>query len=252
MTSFRQFKETAVFREYYGCIGVTNQMVFALENTGVLIALNRRERGFSDRDQAVISFLSPHISQAYQNARARAELSADIGEIGKGLAAIERAIIFADRGGRIVWLTALAREWLLELFPGSIKSGMRLPPPFAARVSAFEQSQSKKSFFETHLAAGPEQQLTARFIRTSLGKFLIVLDRERAAIAGAVANSLGLTRREGEILYWISEAKADREIAVLLGVSPRTVHKHVEHLFAKVGVDNRAAAQRLGWDLRRI
>lgn len=51
-----------------------------------------------------------------------------------------------------------------------------------------------------------------------------------------------LTRRENEILGWIARGKSNPEIATILGLSVRTVYKHVEHLFAKMGVETRAQA----------
>jgi DNA-binding CsgD family transcriptional regulator len=47
---------------------------------------------------------------------------------------------------------------------------------------------------------------------------------------------------EAEILYWIGRGKTDPEIARLLSISPRTVQKHIEHIFAKLGVETRTAA----------
>ncbi len=54
--------------------------------------------------------------------------------------------------------------------------------------------------------------------------------------------SLGLTRREAEVLRWIAEGKSNHEIGVILGASPRTICKHVEHIFFKLNVENRTAA----------
>lgn len=53
---------------------------------------------------------------------------------------------------------------------------------------------------------------------------------------------LGLTEREGEVLHWLAEGKSNPEIGIILGASPRTVGKHVEHIFEKLGVQSRAAA----------
>ena len=53
---------------------------------------------------------------------------------------------------------------------------------------------------------------------------------------------LGLTRREADVLLWISRGKANRDISTILDISPRTVNKHLEQVFEKLGVDNRAAA----------
>jgi DNA-binding CsgD family transcriptional regulator len=51
-----------------------------------------------------------------------------------------------------------------------------------------------------------------------------------------------LTRREGEVMHWLSCGKTDAEIAALLAISPRTVHKHLEHIYVKLGVETRTAA----------
>lgn len=59
--------------------------------------------------------------------------------------------------------------------------------------------------------------------------------------APAVSPS-GLTTREGEVMYWLACGKTDAEIAALLSISPRTVQKHLEHIYVKLGVETRTAA----------
>lgn len=54
--------------------------------------------------------------------------------------------------------------------------------------------------------------------------------------------ALQLTAREAEVLQWIANGKTNREIAEILGISPRTINKHLEQLFPKLGVENRTAA----------
>jgi DNA-binding CsgD family transcriptional regulator len=51
-----------------------------------------------------------------------------------------------------------------------------------------------------------------------------------------------VTSREAEVLLWISRGKANRDIGEILNISPRTVNKHLEQIFVKLGVENRAAA----------
>ena len=53
---------------------------------------------------------------------------------------------------------------------------------------------------------------------------------------------LSLTGREAEVLLWISRGKSNREIGEILAISPRTVNKHLEQVFVKLGVETRAAA----------
>jgi len=109
-----------------------------------------------------------------------------------------------------------------------------------------------RSFFQLQFAAPTGDRLAVYCGPAGADMFLVAMTRERARIEQATARSLGLTPREAEILFWISEAKANPEMAAILGISPRTVHKHVEHLFAKLGVASRFEAQRLGWELRRL
>ena len=54
--------------------------------------------------------------------------------------------------------------------------------------------------------------------------------------------TLSLTSRESEVLLWISRGKSNREIGEILSISPRTVNKHLEQIFVKLGVENRASA----------
>ncbi|MEM7010176.1 MAG: helix-turn-helix transcriptional regulator [Verrucomicrobiota bacterium] len=54
-----------------------------------------------------------------------------------------------------------------------------------------------------------------------------------------------LTKRQLEILKWIAEGKSNSEIAIILEISPRTVEKHCENIFEKLGVDSRLAASRV-------
>jgi DNA-binding CsgD family transcriptional regulator len=51
-----------------------------------------------------------------------------------------------------------------------------------------------------------------------------------------------LTAREREVLQWLSGGKTDRDIAAILGISPRTVHKHLQRIYEKLGVETRTAA----------
>jgi len=44
------------------------------------------------------------------------------------------------------------------------------------------------------------------------------------------------------VLSWLAKGKTNRDIADILGMSPRTVNKHLEHVFAKLGVETRSAA----------
>jgi DNA-binding CsgD family transcriptional regulator len=54
--------------------------------------------------------------------------------------------------------------------------------------------------------------------------------------------SLGLTKREAEVLAWVARGKGNYEIGVILGTKRRTISKHVEHILRKLNVENRTSA----------
>ena len=62
--------------------------------------------------------------------------------------------------------------------------------------------------------------------------------------------ALGLTAREAEVLYWITEGKTNPEIAIILDASPDAVKKHATNLYAKLGVPTRTSAARCALSVR--
>ncbi len=58
----------------------------------------------------------------------------------------------------------------------------------------------------------------------------------------APLEALGLSSREAEILFWVAQAKTNAEVGVILSISAATVKKHLEHIYAKLGVETRNAA----------
>ena len=66
-----------------------------------------------------------------------------------------------------------------------------------------------------------------------------------AATKSLLRERLTLTSREAEVLLWLSRGKSNRDIAEILGLSPRTINKHLEQMFEKLGVENRASATAL-------
>ncbi|MEH6626383.1 MAG: response regulator transcription factor [Motiliproteus sp.] len=73
-------------------------------------------------------------------------------------------------------------------------------------------------------------------------KLLKLIDGGRPTGASMLKAQLSLTERESEVLYWIANGKTNREAAEILEMSPRTVNKHLETIFPKLGVENRTSA----------
>jgi len=65
---------------------------------------------------------------------------------------------------------------------------------------------------------------------------------DHAPAYGKLSSRFQLTEREVEVLRWVSCGKTNKDIADILQLSPRTVNKHLEHIYIKLGVETRTAA----------
>jgi DNA-binding CsgD family transcriptional regulator len=84
----------------------------------------------------------------------------------------------------------------------------------------------------------------------SLGETMLLLNlTPQDELASQRLRDIALTPRETEVLSWLAKGKTNRDIADILGMSPRTVNKHLEHIFEKLGVETRSAATALAGKL---
>lgn len=147
-----------------------------------------------------------------------------------------------DEAGRTSWLTPLAADTIERLFPAWSPRDLHLPDELAAIVRRL-QDPAVPAGAQATLQLG-DSALQCSFLRqTSASEWLFRLIEKREGDAERIlAERHGLTSREAEVLVWISRGKQNREISEILEISPRTVNKHLEQIFQKMGVENRASA----------
>ena len=84
------------------------------------------------------------------------------------------------------------------------------------------------------------------------GRLLLFLEeRHPVPMTQAALAPLGLRRRETEILGWVAQGKTNPEIGMILGISHRTVQKHLERIYSCLGIENRHAAMRIAMETIR-
>ncbi len=71
---------------------------------------------------------------------------------------------------------------------------------------------------------------------------MLLFEDESSRLRIANLERLGLTPRQAEILAWVAQGKTNRDISRILGLSLRTVEKHMEHVLEHLGVETRTAA----------
>jgi DNA-binding NarL/FixJ family response regulator len=151
-----------------------------------------------------------------------------------------RFLLAVGRDGRILWATPQAQKLLFDSLDLSAADEMLLPEPLRQWLGQAQESNSGTKA----IAAIPDHpELKLHYIgRAGTNELLLRLAKEQAGALPVFSSEFGLTTREGEVLSWLAKGKTNRDIAQILGLSPRTVDKHLEQIYAKLGVENRTAA----------
>jgi DNA-binding CsgD family transcriptional regulator len=247
------FHRTAMYQEYYREVGVEHQVACFIGRPSpcmVGFALSRDRLDFSERDRLVLNLLRPHLASAHDHAGAAARLQAKMTALARSVDAAGAAIVLLAPSGRVQFMTRLARQWLRAYFPRRGRPSSRLPDP----VEAWLAGQAAGGLGDVPAPADQlpppaapltvaraDRRLTVRLLGGRTDPALL-LEESRAGVEPASLAPLGLTPREREVLAWASRGEGLHGIADLTGARPRTVAKHLERIYRKLGVDSRAAA----------
>lgn len=239
--SAKEFRRTSIYKYIYSLLKADHQMTVALpisEDFTMACLLTRTGHDFTERDRVMLQFLAPHlvnaISKNFVFERLNSLLESEVG-----------GMIVISRSGMSHVVNKPGRELLKRYFSDWGKNEGRLP----RAISAWVDSQVARSdtrnmprnpeMFEAESESG---RLLVRLIyNETTGERTLLLD-EKKILSPKLLESLLLTKREAEILYWLAQGKSDSEIAILCAISTRTVSKHLEHIYSKLGVENRHAA----------
>lgn len=194
------------------------------------------------RTREVLARMMVHMQGARQARHARTALDA----FGHA------SLVVRAGDGRIVWQTPLARGLLQAHF-----SRPELPDEVVAwvRNEGTRRLNGQPSHplilsFEAAPSGTPPMRRPHRLIFTlheaDEDEWLLVMrESSDQLVIDAVGAAFGLTAREAEVLYWLAKGKTNRDIGDILGTSPATVKKQLEHVYQKLGVETRTAAASL-------
>jgi DNA-binding CsgD family transcriptional regulator len=118
------------------------------------------------------------------------------------------------------------QEWLRQSVEAAIAS-----MPSSIELKADAPSTRLRLLYVGQI--GPDENL------------LRLVEGEQVNEHAVLKQKLLVTEREAEVLLWIARGKSNRDIAEILSLSPRTVNKHLEQIYAKLGVENRTSAAAL-------
>jgi DNA-binding response OmpR family regulator len=156
------------------------------------------------------------------------------------LDAAGRHLVAFGPQGAVLWSTPQANR-LLE------RSGVdaSLQPDMSARFVAWrgqDEALAPGGGFDLAVASTPGLQF--EYLGMVGGdEYLFRLARaQEEGQEELLRQHFGLTARESDVLLWIARGKSNKDIGDILGLSPRTVNKHLEQVYTKLGVENRASA----------
>ena len=177
----------------------------------------------------VLARVATHIRNARMMAQARHAIDA-----------VSHAAISVNADGTPLWQTRQAAVWLKKYFSSDSLPVGQLPTVVAewlktelAKEGGHLPLHAKNAGLELHLTLARRQ------------RELLILLEEKSEEGTASLDQYQLTPRELDVLLWVAKGKTNRDIAEILGMSPRTVNKHLEHIYVKLGVETRSAAAAL-------
>jgi DNA-binding response OmpR family regulator/DNA-binding CsgD family transcriptional regulator len=201
------------------------------------------------RPREVVARIAAHLQSARHAKQARNALDAF------GHASI--ALRPAD--GRVLWQTPLARDLMKRHFGAgaaaapisAVASGVAAPVHAPAslcdwvreRVARDAGAATSEGSDTWTCVTGTQRLHCSLHPASAEDEWLLVLtESNNGAAVEALSLQFRLTAREAEVLYWVAQGKTNRDIGDILGTRPKTITKHLEHVFEKLGVETRTAA----------
>jgi DNA-binding CsgD family transcriptional regulator len=244
LTSMRLWHDSGLYQNVYRKLGTTDSLGIGLPAPPGLVAGIYIERGgicFSERETLLLETVRPHIAQLYRQAEMFSLLEH---------AAAEGAnAMILDISGRPLLAPQATRDLVARYFPGPAESGSIFPQPLSGWLSR----QLRRFSLDFEVPAPPSDLVEKRQEGSSLTLNLILgprtgeqamllLREDRPRAFRGFSPELRLSRREKEVLLLVRRGLSNPQIADVLFLSRRTVEKHLENIYCKLGVENRNAA----------
>lgn len=245
------FRKSALHADYYRRIGINFVMALPLRiDSGSVISVvfNRSHADFQDHERGVLDAIRQPLAAIYRNLIVREDAGVGLRRVSQLAADGGWQMIHVSLSGRILDGSPTALSLLSRFFPEfALRARVTLPAPLLTwftRTRGWGLERPAMNTGEHFALSRLGCRLNVHFVpdpESGEAGFLL-MKRERLDLRSADLARLPLTHREREILALVGKGKTNGEIGVILTISARTVQKHLEHVFQKLGVETRTAA----------
>lgn len=245
-TTHRQFQNCALHNEFYLPFRIRYHLSMALISANKSIrtlSVHRWKRDFSEQERMLLDFIRPHLVQAFRNNGIFTALMEEVSSRQIALEQANRPLLSLKSNGRIHWATPSA--WTLVKKFCCLKGRDQLNGALTEWVQSQNQQMDFKNLDEGRRSfklRGITGSMNIGILSSSEKHTLLHFQETPDQFPIASLRALGLSPRETEVLGWVAQGKSNPDIAGILNISVRTVQKHMERIFNRLGVENRHAA----------
>jgi DNA-binding CsgD family transcriptional regulator len=250
----RELHATELYQEAYKPMGVEYQVAICLPAPAELIiaiAFNRATRDFSERDRAVLNLVRAPMINAYRNVERYATVVTQMRAFERGLEGAGSGLIVLERK-RGEYAPALVTAPAAAAL-GVNGDGPVVPSGVAAWLRDLSANGGEATAIPLLFKRPDGATVTLRFLRARHeGEAdAVLVDPSPEPLSIATLRAAGLTERQADVLRLVAFGQPDKAIAATLGLSLRTVHKHLQNVYDRLGASSRLQAVLTAWSIER-
>ena len=245
MIDQKTFHATALYKDFYKPMGIESQVAFSLPSRPQLLvglALTRGHEDFTDREVQLLALARPHLMQAYRNAELRGARVATVAALEAGLDTLGRHVMVLDPQGRMEFATDGARRLAGE----SIRMRGGLPEEVGAWIAEQRGPRAAAQPYVLHTSEG---SVLVRLLPSGRDdhRQVLLLEGGPGELKVEVLRGLGLSPRQAQTLRLIALGHTPGQAAGEMGIARRTLDKHLQQIYAKLGTPSLSQAAATAW-----
>ncbi|MDH2904255.1 MAG: helix-turn-helix transcriptional regulator [Actinomycetota bacterium] len=227
----REFHHRGIYSDFFQRLNVEDQLAISLRvgETRIIGLAANRDRAFTDRERDRLEMLRPLLVSAYHNVAYLVELERAAEYLRVGLSGAGCDVFVLSPEGVVTECTEGALDRLSTVLPpDTVEPATVFLTRLASRTRRLRWEAAGAQWLATSTRVDPGAVVTVR--------------RDELLHAPDLQSVLGISAREAQVLAILAQGHTSAEVAGELGISVRTVHKHLENLYRCIGVSSQREA----------